>query len=525
MAYKNLGTNLTLKIRGIKTKELSEKILKNAAPKIVKSANQKMPKITAGAVTVPQEGQFDRRKNAKKETTTQGVIDAINMRYALVAMIFYKIVSRTPVDEDYVYEVSSSVKQYSMKLTSEKGNGLYYRRKNEKTGHMEYFKRSERKIYEHENGVRFREHKKDDEVIRDRWVLKVGRKTYRMNQFSNCDFNKGFVSNGDISENGEWKKILSVIKPWTGNEILRHNFQTYSITNESPYWEILEYGGYSKGNSAISKGTASKGPDRYHGTVNGYSVQAPRGMVAKTVSEISMIEDIARSGGYKKFGYTQSDFIHMNSKKQFPQGNRYSSSAEMTIKGKNEPFVVVKKEYDMVIDEKSFIESILSRKPTADVYLAKDKNKSKKMSLSEVENDIEEKTHRARSRERMRKSRKIEAYNKSFNDAYLGYENDDSLTPETKELIAELSLPLNGQLAGSYVLNSFGKFTEEQKEWFRRSRYERITLDTYHGTEFPKNGRTMKVFLENGRLFTSSGRSINKKEWLELLNNADEMYD
>ena len=56
--------------------------------------------------------------------------------------------------------------------------------------------------------------------------------------------------------------------------------ETYYIANNLPYIKMLEYGGYSK-NSTTGK------------TVNGYSRQAPNGMVGVTVADAQRLYDEA----------------------------------------------------------------------------------------------------------------------------------------------------------------------------------------------------------------------------------------
>lgn len=80
-----------------------------------------------------------------------------------------------------------------------------------------------------------------------------------------------------VSDSTVKSVTLQDVPPAKGDE-------DYYITNNLPYIKMLEYGGYSK-NSTTGK------------TVNGFSKQAPHGMVGVTVADAQRLYDEALRSG------------------------------------------------------------------------------------------------------------------------------------------------------------------------------------------------------------------------------------
>lgn len=89
---------------------------------------------------------------------------------------------------------------------------------------------------------------------------------------SNWNVSKNIVDD-TVRERTTQSVTLQDVPPAKGDE-------PYYIANNLPYIKMLEYGGYSK-NSTTGK------------TVNGYSRQAPNGMVGVTVADAERLYDEA----------------------------------------------------------------------------------------------------------------------------------------------------------------------------------------------------------------------------------------
>ncbi len=147
----------------------------------------------------------------------------------MAAVFFQRVVSRTPVDEDYTF------------------------------------------VY---NGKEL-SHEKDDDVVREAWTISVENKTFTAKDFmtSGVTFDK-FNDKGEIDtiykalrENVDFRKKLNIV-----------------INNKHKRCAELEFGEYEK------DGTIKRGEKYSHGVTNGYSVQAPYGMKRITIAECNQMK-------------------------------------------------------------------------------------------------------------------------------------------------------------------------------------------------------------------------------------------
>lgn len=153
----------------------------------------------------------------------------------IYAAYFQRLVSRTPIDEDYDYT----------------GKDGYKRR-----------------------------HKKDGDVIRDDWVLIVNGSRIKATDFPPSHF-ESFNDRGAIEDIA--KRIEAVV----GKGRLLHSFE---VENKNWKYQLLEEGLYG------SDGPVSEGPGGLpHGVVNGHSAQAKNGFKAVTDRELKSVADRSKS--------------------------------------------------------------------------------------------------------------------------------------------------------------------------------------------------------------------------------------
>lgn len=242
------------------------------------------------------------------------------IKYFLISLVFYRLIARTPVDESYwTYEKDSSKKTFELE-------DIYYYTTDKKTGEKKLKKRSERSIYEHENGIRRKYHKADDRKIRNEWYLKIGnsRKTYNTKDFK-LDYDNAFeegVPNTNLAE-------IDTIADKLGKASKYPDFEEYEIWNTSPYFRTLEFGEYLDDRSLNDKEFIGKGKKRFHGTHKGYSVQAPLGLLGRTLAEFSELERLTL-----KKGKDEIDESKRYGKKNMAN---FSLSSESDVENKYKP--------------------------------------------------------------------------------------------------------------------------------------------------------------------------------------------
>ena len=168
--------------------------------------------------------------NAVGKMVAEKTEEATRRNVFLSAMFFQRVVSRTPLDEDYITGMN-------------------------KDGHLTM-------------------HKADDDVVRDCWVAsyrnrKITSKELREN--FGCEFYK-------FNDRKEVKKIYEQFLKLIGKT---QNIRSIRIENTNERFAMLEYGEYEH-DGTIKKDTDNK---YYHGVKGGYSIQAPAGMLRLTEQE------------------------------------------------------------------------------------------------------------------------------------------------------------------------------------------------------------------------------------------------
>lgn len=538
MADKTLKFNLG-NLKTSDSKKLLNGILKKHSREIVRDYNRKSSTVTMLVTSNTYGRNVDRSKKIAEQRAAgkkkfgqepmrvraeqlaiNDMVRMIKMKYSLVAIVFYKIVSRTPVDENYVYEkeVNNNI-DYKASVLKRKEGGLYYRVYDKESKKYVIRKRSLREIYEHTNHVRFVRHKKDTNVARDHWWISVkanGRNiTYNTKYFENLgvDFNKGYENGGDIEGNNDWRKIQHALLPVKGEEILNCNINSYKIWNDSDHWDVLEFGKYEGNSDAFKKGTAAVGDElgRYHGVHNKYSVQAPKGMVSRTVAEIKVIENQAAKGEIRtdsKNTVKVPDGFrakHLNGnhlpKDAYFDGSTYQDGVRTRVRKE--------------LTEEEFVNTVLGNKKAAKLFLTDKYNEHPIISEAEAERDIERIKHRMSqrlSKKRVEARKKVEK---------AGSVEKAGLTDEELELYQQIKQPVVGDIAGQEVITKFN-FSAEQKEWIERSKEEEIELQTFFGKE-TEDTEYITVYLFDGILMDERGREIKGNKLKEALDHAEEM--
>lgn len=168
----------------------------------------------------------------------KGAAERTNIQKIYIASMFFQwVVSRTPLDEDY-------------------------RRAN---GSMHYA---------------------DEDVVRDEWHLRYGNFDLCSKDLSGC-----FDRFNDSTAIDTIASLLSA-----GIKTNKH-IRTFKVYNTNPRFSQLEYGEYFlKHPGKITTGASG----RKHGVVDGFSVQAPMGMLRITESELDWI--VNQSGMMAKKG-------------------------------------------------------------------------------------------------------------------------------------------------------------------------------------------------------------------------------
>ena len=127
-------------------------------------------------------------------------------------------------------------------------------------------------------------HKADDKVTRNNWVLKI------TTRGGSCELHSGSLGiNFDQPSDTGWTAVADQIRAQTGRFIPL----TVDIENKDPYIDVLEYGRYNSTSTEKHQGAMYQ-----HGTVGGYSVQAPRGIMRVAASQLNNLQlDADRESG------------------------------------------------------------------------------------------------------------------------------------------------------------------------------------------------------------------------------------
>lgn len=145
----------------------------------------------------------------------------------MAAVFFQRVVSRTPVDEDYYFQ--------------------------NKKGDLEI-------------------HHKDDDAVRDAWVASYNNRSITAKQMREAG-----ITFDKFNDESEIRAIYAMFREAfiMGSK----NIVTVHIDNNHERFPMLEYGEYEH------DGSLKKGDKYYHGVEGGYSVQAPAGMLRITQAE------------------------------------------------------------------------------------------------------------------------------------------------------------------------------------------------------------------------------------------------
>ena len=337
--YFNYG-NKKLPLGKSSLKEIKKAMLTPAAAEIRNElAKDKNYSHSAQTIVLKAEHYRQPKPPKKAKVVAQKQLDkfdeiARKTKYFLVSLVFFRLVARTPVDEDYwTYEKDNTKRPWELE-------DIYYYATDPETGKRVLRKKSESRLYEHEAGVRRRFHKADDRKIRNEWYIKLGSfsSPFCSTDF-NIDYDTAFKEGVPNTPTSEISKIMNEM----GALDSFPDFEDYDIWNTSPYFTTLEFGKYEDKRSIKDKKTIGKGKERYHGTTDGYSVQAPLGLLGRTLAEFSELERMAQEDDAFKtnFGYgkkvmskffireeskAQSKFKPQEYKKTFENGEEWIES-------------------------------------------------------------------------------------------------------------------------------------------------------------------------------------------------------
>lgn len=207
--------------------------------------------------SVGKKAQFDLVEVTTSTLVTRGAEELIGV-INCSAIVFQRLVSRTPIDEEYDYINYAKVRQ-----AIAEGNG------NEEFDYKDFV--------EH--------HTPDAERIRDHWELTINVNGTQAVQILSKDFNDDLflVCNDSKAIN----EIASVIGTKFKSNISvkeKNLYFDYDIVfkNNSSYFDKLEYGKYKR-----TVGGAHQGKNYLHGITNGYTFQAPNGFYRKTLLELN----------------------------------------------------------------------------------------------------------------------------------------------------------------------------------------------------------------------------------------------
>lgn len=181
------------------------------------------------------------------------------------AKLFYQIVANTPLDEDYEY--TRQPKKKSSKEIREKKAFKFVRGEDGlmKVVPVDVVKPAYKAF-----------HKADEHVTRNNWILKLT--TTR----GTTEFRSGSLGiNFDQPSDSGWTAVADQIRAVTG----RYKPTDVEIVNNDPYIDVLEYGRYNSTSTEKHQGAMYQ-----HGTVGGYSVQAPRGIMRVAASQLNNLQ-------------------------------------------------------------------------------------------------------------------------------------------------------------------------------------------------------------------------------------------
>ena len=150
------------------------------------------------------------------------------------AVFFQRVVNRTPMDEDYTVYMN--------------------------------------------NGEKVIKHTADDDYVRDAWTA-----SYNNRKITAKELRAKGITFETFNDEGEIRKIYNIFKKAFVQNTKKNILQIH-IENNHPRFPMLEYGEYMKDSKEIKEGELYE-----HGVENGFSVQAPHGMLRITEAEFQTL--------------------------------------------------------------------------------------------------------------------------------------------------------------------------------------------------------------------------------------------
>ena len=196
----------------------------------VNTLHKKKKGVSAEQLGDEIEDAFDDVVGGFVVTSAKNALDNANATKLYIAAIFFqRVVSRTPLDENYTWT---------------------------------------------ENGKE-RKHKKDDDATRDHWWIAYGKKKLCAKDFPGC-FD---VFDDENSINTLWRAFQNAF----ATEKQMRTIRVYNDADPDKF-NTLEYGKFKQASSVTKDGELYK-----HGVTNHFSIQAPVGMLRYTEGELGFI--------------------------------------------------------------------------------------------------------------------------------------------------------------------------------------------------------------------------------------------
>lgn len=180
----------------------------------------------------------------------------LSARYRIIALTFFRLVARTPIDEDYYYHF------YEPREIKQNGRTV-------KT----YIKEVIRK------------HTADESVARDDWECLLTLESGKELKITTQTLESLGLDLENEHDNASIRALTHYLVKQSNGETYTH----FQFINLNEHFEYLEFGLYNSNGVSASENSdyAHKGEKRFHGNIHGYSVQAPRGIARLTAQEFS----------------------------------------------------------------------------------------------------------------------------------------------------------------------------------------------------------------------------------------------
>lgn len=246
--YLGLKLRVTTKSKS-KEFNIDKNLFNNIAPLIAEDVSDKLnsrAKATAQKIV-----SKNKKNNSSKITFDSDINNAFLpkttlAKYRVLAKLVLKLIARTPVDEDYYY------------MYQREWNGI------------------NRKV--------IRKHTKDESIARDDWKVNLVLESGQQVNITTEDLKNIGCLFDDENSKTDLRLITNYFKTVCNGD----DYKNFRCVNNNPHFDYLEFGMYN------SNGPYSSGNDEYqhknkefHGSYNGYSVQAPRGIIRLTAQEFN----------------------------------------------------------------------------------------------------------------------------------------------------------------------------------------------------------------------------------------------